>query len=185
MTREIVSPAGAYFAEFASAREMRDAVAALRRAGYEAIETFSSFEVPGADDERSGRMSRLGVVAFVAGVLGAVAGYALQWYVNAVSYPLDIGGRPTHAIPAFIISAFEGAVLFAAVAGFVATLVALRLPRLWQPVFEIDGFDRATVDRYWLALDLRDPRSSPESTLRDLTALAPLRVVRLEGEGDS
>ena len=85
-------------------------------------------------------------------------------------------------MPAFLIPTFESAVLCAAVAAFVGALVTLRLPRLWRPEFEIDGFERASIDRYWVAIALRDPRADPALTVRELEALGPLRVVRVEGE---
>jgi hypothetical protein len=177
---ESASAAGALVAEFASAHEMREALATLRAEGYTALESFAPFPVPGAEGQSGGRRSRLPLVVFGAGLLGAVASYVLQWYVNAWSYPLNIGGRPTHAAPAFVVSTFEGAVLSAALAAVVGVMVALRLPRLWHPVFEIDLFERTTADRYWVAVDLRDPRAHPELAARELAALRPLRVVRLE-----
>ena len=182
--REIVSPVGAVFAEFASPDEMLHALTDLREKGYTALESFSPFPVPGAREQIAGPRSRLPVLVFVGGFLGAIGGYAVQWYVNVQSYPLNIGGRPTHAAPAFILPSFEGAVLCAALVAFVGLLVALRLPRPWHPVFEIDRFEQATADRYWVAVDLRDRRwdrrGHEELTARDLTALRPLRVVRLE-----
>ena len=176
-----VAGPGAYLAEFASAAAMRGALAALREKGYTALETFAPFDVPGVEAPDAPR-SRLPVVAFGAGGFGAAASYAVQWYANVRSYPLDVGGRPAHAVPAFLVSTFEGAVLFAAVAVFLGVLVVLRLPRLWQPVFEVDGFERTSVDRYWVAVALSDPRADPGLTARELEALRPLRIVRLEAE---
>jgi hypothetical protein len=182
--REIVSPIGSVFAEFATPDEMLRALTQLREQGYRALESFSPFPVPGARELIAAPRSRLPLLVFAAGLLGAVGGYAVQWYVNVRSYPLNIGGRPTHAVPAFILPSFEGAVLCAALAAFVGFLVALRLPRPWHPVFEIDRFEHASVDRYWVAVDLRDrrwDRSAHEKlTERDLAALRPLRVIRLE-----
>jgi hypothetical protein len=119
---------------------------------------------------------------FIAGLLGGIVSYAIQWYANAYAYPLDIGGRPAHAVPAFIIPTFEGIVLSAALAAFVGFFLVTRLPQPWHPVFEIDGFERTTIDRYWLAVDPADPRGEPDLTARELLALSPLRIVRLEAE---
>ena len=177
--RDVIGPPGACFAEFASAPELRDAVTALREKGYRDVETYAPFHVP---DTGPASRSRLPLVTFAAGVFGAATGYAVQWYTNVRSYPLNIGGRPIHAVPAFLIPTFESAVLCAAVAAFVGALVTLRLPRLWRPEFEIDGFERASIDRYWVAIALRDPRADPALTVRELEALGPLRVVRVEGE---
>jgi hypothetical protein len=170
---------GAYLAEFRSADELTAAVRAFSRRGYTRLETYSPVPID-AGIRRS--YSGLPVAVFLAGVLGGVASYAIQWYANAYAYPLDIGGRPPHAVPAFIIPTFEGTVLCAALAAFIGFFVVARLPQPWHPVFEIDGFDRATVDRYWLAVDAGDRRGAPDLTSRELRALSPLRIIRLEAE---
>jgi len=178
--REPTWSAGTYMAEFRSADELKDAVRALSTKGYTRLETYSP--VPIEAGIRRG-YSKLPLAVFIAGLLGGIVSYAIQWYANAYAYPLDIGGRPAHAVPAFIIPTFEGIVLSAALAAFVGFFLVTRLPQPWHPVFEIDGFERATVDRYWLAVDAADPHFAPDRTVRELEALAPLRVVQLEPAG--
>ncbi len=168
---------GAYLAEFGSAGELTDAVRVISEKGYTLLETYSP--VPIAHGIRQ-RRSRLPAVVFLAGAFGGLVSYAIQWYANVYAYPLDIGGRPPHAAPAFLIPTFEGTVLAAALAAFIGFFVIARLPQPWHPVFEIDGFERATVDRYWLAVDASDRRAAPDLTPRELHALSPLRVVSLE-----
>jgi hypothetical protein len=170
--------AGAYLAEFGTAEELSAAARSFMKKGYTRLETYSP--VPITPSVQRGR-SRLPVAVFGAGFLGGVASYAIQWYANASAYVQDIGGRPPHAVPAFFIPTFEGSVLCASIAAFVGFFVLARLPRPWHPVFEIDGFERATVDRYWLAVDARDRRGAPDLTPRELRALSPIRVVHLEG----
>jgi hypothetical protein len=172
--------AGACMAEFGSVRELTEAVRAFSARGYTRLETYSPVPLAAGIPRRR---SRLPVVVFIAGAIGGVLSYLIQWYANAYAYPLDIGGRPAHAIPAFLIPTFEGTVLAASLAAFIGFFVIARLPQPWHPVFEIDGFERATVDRYWLAVDAADPHFAPDRTVRELEALAPLRVVQLEPAG--
>ena len=47
--------------------------------------------------------------------------------------------------------------LFGALAVFVAFLVAARLVKLWDPINEVPGFESATRDHFWLAIDGDDP----------------------------
>lgn len=168
---------GAYLAEFDSLADLSRAVHDLEDKGYSRVETYSP--VPLERPARHDR-SRLPVAVFVAGLIGGILSYAIQWYADAYAYPLDIGGRPAHAAPAFIIPTFEGTVLCAALAAFFGFFVITRLPQPYHPVFEIDGFERASVDRYWVAVDAGDDRSSPDLTPRELHRLEPLRVVTLE-----
>jgi hypothetical protein len=123
--------------------------------------------------------SRLGRLVFGGGLAGAMLGYGIQWYADVKAFPLQIGGRPVHAVPAFIPATFEATVLGAALAAFVGVLVALRLPELWHPVFEVEGFERASADRYWIAVGDEDPLFDAERTRADLAALDPIRVARL------
>jgi hypothetical protein len=171
---------GAYLAEFGSADELSTAVRSLYQKGYTQLETFSP--VPLVDGVRA-RRTRLPVAVFIAGLAGGVASYAIEWYANAYAYVQDLGGRPAHAVPAFLIPTFEGAVLAASLAAFIGFFVSTGLPRFWHPVFEIDGFGRATADRYWLAIDAGDRRSEHDLTIDELRACAPARVIWMEPEG--
>jgi hypothetical protein len=168
---------GAYMAEFSSAEALSRAVDTISTKGYTLLETYSPVPITsGLPRQRS----RLPVAVFLGGLAGGIASYAIQWYANVYAYPLDIGGRPAHAVAAFIIPTFEGTVLCAALTAFFGFFVISRLPQPWHPVFELQGFDRATVDRYWLAIDAADHRAADDLTPGELYALEPLRVVKLE-----
>jgi hypothetical protein len=175
--RDAAWPMGAYAAEFSSAEELTTASRVLAEKGYTLMETYSPVQL-----ERGLRYkwSSLPVIVFLGGLLGGIASYAIQWYADAYAYPLDIGGRPAHAIPAFLIPTFEGTVLCASLTAFFGFFVITRLPRLWHPIFEVADFERATVDRYWIAIDATDRRSGPEVTVHELRELRPMRIVRLE-----
>ena len=175
-------PNGAYAAEFRDERAFAGAVALLQEEGYTRIETYTPYSVSRVEPTEPAHPSRLGPLAFLGGAAGAAIGYWVQWYANAVSYPLDIGGRPVHAVPAFFIPTFEGAVLGAALAAFVGLLWSLRLPRLWHPMFEVDGFESAMVDSYWIAIDVRDHRGTPDLIANALLRLEPFRVVHVWGD---
>jgi hypothetical protein len=169
----------AYLAEFETADALRDAIAQLADRGVAQVETYSPVPIPrSASAGAPRRRTRLPVAVCIAGVLGGAGSYALQWYANVYAYPLNIGGRPAHAIPAFMIPTFEGTILAASFAAFFGFFFLTRLPALWHPVFEIPGFERATVDRYWLAVGAGG-FSSADGAIRDLLSLGALRVERI------
>lgn len=167
-------------AEFETAEEMLEALTRLRARGYSGLETYSPYEVPGAAECLGFHRPRLPWLVFGGGVIGAVLSYAIQWYANAWDYPLNVGGRPAHAAPAFILATFEGMILLAALTAFFGLLVVLRLPKLWHPVFEIDGFERASSDRFWVAIDARRSHADVDLAMGFLEALHPLRVLHVE-----
>ncbi len=172
-------PSGAIAAEFDDEGTFTRAVGSLERAGYARVEAYSPYPVLDVERPLFERRSRLPLVVFLAGLAGAALGYWIQWYANVVSYPLNIGARPAHATPAFMIPTFEATVLCASLAAFIGLFWSLHLPRPWHPMFEAQGFERASVDRYWIAIDAMDDRVDARRTPADLAALGARRVVRV------
>jgi hypothetical protein len=172
--------AAALYAEFGSGADALDAVRRLRARGYAALEVYSPFPLEHADEALGLERPWLSWWVIAAAFVGAATAYAIQWYADSWAYPINVGGRPIHPIPAFIPITFETFVLFASLMAFGGVLA--RLFRYWRPEFEIPGFERASVDRYWVAVDATDPRFEPSRTGAELLALGPLRVVGLEGD---
>lgn len=179
----------AIWAAFDDADGMVRALHALREGGHAAVEAFSPFAVAEASDALAVDAHigpvRLGArplpwVALVAGVLGGLAGYFIQWYANAWAYPQNAGGRPANAIPAFVFTTFESIVLVGSCAVFAALLVILGLPRLWDPPETVEDFRRSSDDRFCILVHDREPWLVPEATERLLRELGASDVRRLE-----
>ncbi|HVZ24286.1 MAG TPA: DUF3341 domain-containing protein [Vicinamibacterales bacterium] len=160
-------------AEFDSADRLRDAVRRLRERGARIEEACTPYEVPGLSSLMGKRKTRIPTIAFIGGLAGALIGYGIEWYTNVIDYPLDAGGRPTHAVPSFIFITFETLVLCAALSIFFGVFVLLGLPRYYHPLWEVPGFERASVDRFWVVVE-RDGDADV------FEGLEPLRVVDLE-----
>jgi hypothetical protein len=170
----------AMMAEFASGPALLDGLRALRDRGVSRLDAFTPYEVAGLQDLLGVRRSRLTWIALVAGLVFGGGAYLLQWWINVADYPLNIGGRPYHSSPAFIPITFEMTVLFASAAALISAIVLGGLPRLWHPVFEVDGFERATIDRFWLAVGAGD---ASLDRARDSEALAAAGALRVEWLG--
>jgi hypothetical protein len=169
----------AMMAELASGAALLEAIRALRALGVSRFDAFTPYDVAGLHELLGVRRSRLPWIALAVGLAAGGGAYVLQWWINVIDYPLDIGGRPLHSAPAFLPITFEMSVLFGAAAALISALVLGGLPALWHPVFEIDGFDRATIDRFWLAVGKADPALDRRRASDALEAVGALRVVWL------
>jgi len=138
-------------AEYGTPEELVAAVRELRAYGLGDLDTFTPYPVREVEPLIGVRRSPIPRWVLAGGLLGAALAYLIEWWCAAVSYPVIVGGRPYHSAPAFVPIAFETAILVASLTAFVAVIVYARLLRLYDPVFETPGFERASVDRFWVA----------------------------------
>src|SRR5690625_103788 len=167
-------------AEFESEPEIQRAVLWLRERGYAGIEIYSPYPVEGSTGLLGSRRPILTWVVFWFAMGGATLAFILQWFFNALNYPINVGGRPLFSLPAWVPIIFETAILTGGLTAFFTFLIATGLPRLWFPTFEIKGFESFSVDRFWLSIDRRDPLFDPVRTRFDLESLGALRLVLLD-----
>ncbi len=166
-------------AEFAEAEAVLEAISDLQARNLDALDVYSPYPVREIETALGIPRSRIPFFAGGAALVGGSGAYGLQWWMNAYDYPLDVGGRPPHMPAAFVPITFEMAVLAAAFAIFLAVLAFAGLPRLWHPVFEVEGFESASIDRFWLSADL-----PADADLQDIeTALLGRGALRVVQEG--
>jgi len=161
-------------AEFPSADSLCAAARHVREHGYTRVEAYSPFVIEGLDEIVGADKGWIAPLTLLGGLLGGAGTYFLQWYAAVVDYPIDIGGRPLHSWPAFIPATFEITILGAALAAVAAMLVANGLPRLHHPLFEVEEFELASRNRFFLCLPAHDPVFAPGPARDLLQALQPL-----------
>lgn len=162
-------------AEFAEPEPMLEAAKRLRGAGWR-VELHTPFPLKGMEEALGFRERSVPHAFLIGGVAGAVAGFAVQAYANW-AYPLDVGGRPLIAVPAFMLITFEVMVLVAVLAGIGTMFVRNRLPRLHHPLFDAERFHLASDSRFFVSL-LLEGRAEGEAraTLARMGAASVSRV---------
>ena len=120
------------------------------------------------------------VEVLLGGILGGVGGYGLEWWSQAIAYPMNIGGRPYHSWPHFIPVTFETTVLCAALAAVLGMLALNGLPMPYHPVFNVPRFEFASRDRFFLCIEATDPRFDRTGTKRFLQSLGARDVAEVD-----
>jgi hypothetical protein len=167
-------------AEFTSPQELFDAVLRVREEGYRDVDAYTPFPVEEISEALGHRGSRLPIIVFVGGALGAASGYFLQLWTNAIDYPLNVGGRPLNSWPMFIPITFEMTILFAVLSAVLGMFALNRLPKPYHPVFNWPRFARASRDRYFLGIQSTDPKFDRDATRAFLLSLRPYEVAEVE-----
>lgn len=158
-------------------------VEAARRAygeGYRRMDAYSPFPVDGLAEAIGFRHNLLPWIVLIGGMIGAGGGFYLQYYISAVDYPLNIGGRPLNSWPAFIPVAFELAILAAALAAVLGLLALNGLPMPYHPVFNVERFELASRNRFFLCIEAADPKFNRDATRRFMEGLNGYGVHEVE-----
>ena len=162
-------------AEFGSEGALVDAVKRARHAGFRCIDTFTPYPIEGMADLLDFRDHRIGWLSVIGGLVGFFGMLALQLFVN-IDYPVEVGGRPIFAYPAFFVVDFEIMILCSVLFPVIGMLVLNGLPRLHHPLFGTARFGLASNDRFFLYIDADDARFDPESTRTFLGSLGAWTV---------
>ena len=167
-------------AEFKTPQDLVRAAARVRDAGYTKWDAHTPFPVHGLDGAMGVRPTRLPYLVLGAGLTGTAGGLLMQWWMNAVDYPLIISGKPFNSLPASIPVTFELTVLLAALTAFIGMLVANALPRFHNPLFASAAFRRVTTDAFFILIEAHDPRFDRDKTEALLTSEHATRVIAIE-----
>ncbi len=169
-------------AEFDEPRACANAIGVLRTQGIKRMEVYMPYPVKEIEEALRIRRSPLPWLVFAAGIVGACTAYFVLWYTNVHDYPLNVGGRPDHAVLAFVPITFETLILFAGCAAFFGALLLSGLPRLYHPIDELESFRLVSVDRFLLEVADAEPGAKSDEARAALHGAGALMVCNLDGK---
>ena len=158
-------------------------VAAAREtyaAGYRRINGYSPFPIEELSDAIGFTRTSLPLIVLIGGIVGAVGGFFMQYWMEVIDYPINVGGKPFNSWPAFIPITFETTVLCAAFAAVLGMLVLNKLPQPYHPVFNAPNFAFATRDRFFLAVEANDAKFDHDRVVELLKSLGAIEVSDVE-----
>ena len=166
-------------AEFDDPTGLVEAARQAREAGYKRFDAYSPYPIKDLDRIVPGP-NYVPLIVLIGGLLGAGGAWLLEFYVAAIEYPINVGGRPLNSWPSFIPIVFEMTVLLAASGAFFGTLALCGFPRPNFPLFNLQEFANVTSDRFFLCIESADPVFERQSTSAFLRDMNPLGVWEVE-----
>ncbi len=161
---------------------VNDVITAARRvygAGYRKIDAYSPFPLEELSEAIGFHKNGVALVCLIGGLLGGTAAFVLQWWINNVAYPVNIGGRPWNSWPSFIIVTFEMTILFSGLSAVFGMLALNGLPMPYHPVFNVPQFERVTNDHFFIVIFSSDKNYDPAQTRKFLEGLGPISVAEV------
>jgi hypothetical protein len=166
-------------AEFETPGALVEATERARLAGYRKMDAYSPIPIEELSEALGLERTRLPKLVLLGGILGGLGGFSLEYWTQAIAYPLNIGGRPFNSWPQFIPVTFETTVLGAALTAFIAMWALNKLPQPYHPVFNVPAFARASTDRFFLCIEAADPRFDLDATSSFLKSFHPVGVTEV------
>lgn len=163
-------------AEFDTPEALLGAVKRAREEGYRKMDAFTPFPIEELGDLLQARSTWIPIIILGGGVTGLVGALLMQYWMSAVDYPINSGGRPLASIPAYIPVAFEVTILLAALAAVLGMLALNGLPMPYHPAFNVPEFVRASQDRFFLLIEAQDQFFKDDKTRKFLAGLGAREV---------
>lgn len=167
-------------AEFRSAEALIAAAHQVHEAGYKKVDAFTPYPIEEVSEALALPRSKMPIIVLLGGLFGGFGGYMLQFWSMVIRYPMNIGGRPVHSWPAFIVPTFECTILGASLAAVVGMIAINGLPMPYHPVFNVPRFALASRDRFFLVIEAEDPKFDPAATRSFLAGLNASEVSDVE-----
>jgi hypothetical protein len=163
-------------AEYSSPEDLVAAATQAKAAGYRVMDAYTPYPLEELEEPLDIRDNRISLFVLLAGICGATFGFGFLSWVNTVSYPMNIGGRPLISAPMFIPITFECTILAAGLTSAFGMLLLNGLPLPYHPVFNVPRFARASQDGFFLCIEATDPKFDLEATTRFLESTGAAEV---------
>lgn len=167
-------------AEFETPTDLAAAARRTYESGYRRINGYSPYPIEELSEAIGFTRTSLPLIVLIGGILGGLGGFFMQYWMEVINYPLNVGGKPYNSWPAFVPITFECTVLCAAFAAVLGMLALNKLPQPYHPVFNAPDFALATRDRFFLVIEAKDPKFQHDEVVSFMKTLDARDVIDVE-----
>ena len=167
-------------AEFDTPADAMHAAEQVRDSGFRKWDVYTPYPVHGMDKAMGLKNSKVGWFAFLGGVTGYSSGMLMIWFMNAIDYPILIGGKPMFSPFGAFPPSYELTILLGAFGSLFGMLFLNRLPRLHHPLLKHKRFNLVTHDKFFIVIETADPKYSETETRKLLEAAGSKRIEMVE-----
>lgn len=139
-------------AVFSEPSDVLHAAEEAHKRGWRHLDIMTPYPIHGMEQALHLKMSWVPWVTLVTGLGGAALGFGFASWTSAVSWPINVGGKPLISWPAFIPIVFECGILIGGIATFVAVWRACRMPTTTPKIYD----ERFTDDKFGLIVPLHE-----------------------------
>jgi len=154
-------------AEFKNPKELTDVAKDMVSAGYTKFDTYSPFPIHGIDKAMNLKKSKLGWIVFGHALIGFTGAISMMYFMAVMDYPMNISGKPFFNAPAWVPITFELTVLLSAFGAVFGMFFLNGLPKLHNPLFNVERFKKATDDGFFACIEAEDDKFEAEK-VKDL-----------------
>lgn len=141
--------------------QLMDAAHEASEQGFRNCDAYTPYPLHGIEEALRVKRSWIPTVSLAAWLIGGCLGFLFQYWVHVLDWPLNVGGRPLNAWPAYVVIIFECAVLCSALTNFLCLFVACRLyPHPFPNVLD----ESLTNDRFALVIPARSTEDEAAAT---------------------
>ncbi len=181
-SKQLDNPMRVYgvLAEFETTSQLYVACERMKKKGFKNWDAHSPFPIHGLDKAAGIPQSKLPWFVGIVAAFCGVGSFCLWTWMNAVDYKYVIAGKPFFSWPAYLLPAFECAVLGAAITCLFGLLILNKLPQWHHSLFHSERFGRASNDKFFISVEKTDPLFHSQDTLQFLKDLGASHVEFVE-----
>ncbi|MBM4170384.1 MAG: DUF3341 domain-containing protein [Ignavibacteria bacterium] len=140
--------------------------------GYKKYDVHTPYPLHGMNSVMNLPPSKLGYIALIVGLSGALAALLTMFWISAIDYPIVIGGKPLFSFPAYVPIMFEVTVLSASIATVLAMLFFFfKLPNNAHPLNGTEYMQKVASDKYGISIQCDEKLFEEKSVIEFLKSV--------------